>query len=45
LKVGIYDELETNLFQIEHKTDTARRMLEALGKKATKPASGKRPML
>lgn len=33
LKTVLYDELETNLYQIEHKKDTIRRMLAALQNK------------
>lgn len=37
LRLGIYDELEANLYQIEHKKDTARSMIKALERKEILP--------
>lgn len=39
LRLGIYDELETNLFQIEHKKDTVRSMIKALEKQGILPGT------
>jgi len=39
LKKALRDELETNLFQIEHKKDTLRTMIGTLAKKAIFPGT------